>query len=282
MANASLYRRLQLEALDRRDVPSVTVVESTGATGTVVRVYGDQWENTIQVTDNGTAGEGALTITVTDDSDLTADQEYTFDGSVTRVVVCSRSGADTVGYELTDELQADVSRTVVAWLGNQHDSFDAQLAGLAEGSTLKLLVYGGNGIDSLSVTGAGAVAGNLDVRLLGQNGTDSLFADVAGAVSGDLNLVLNGGNGVDVLWAEVTVDAGASDPNDPNNPPAPTGNVTVRVCGGNGKDELTLLVDGAGADGLAAESQFLINGGLGWDTFNYTTGLVDVLDREAK
>ena len=283
MANASRYLRFRpkLEALDGRDVPSVTVVESTGTTGTVVKVYGDQWANTIHVTDNGTAGEDALTITVSDDSDVTPDQEYKFDGSVTRLVVCSASGADTVSYDLTGDLQADVSRTVVAWLGNQEDTFDAQLGGLAADSTLKLYVFGGNSGDTLSVTANGAVAGTLDVRLFGQNGTDSVSAEFMGAVSGDLNLLIHGGNGVDVLSALVTVDAAPTSPEDPVEP-ASTGNVTVKVCGGNGKDDLTLLVDGAGADGLSAESKFLIYGGLGWDTFNYTTGLVDALDREAK
>jgi hypothetical protein len=283
MANASRYRRFrpQLEALDGRDVPSVTVVESTGTTGTVVKVYGDQWANTIQVTDDGTAGEGAITITVSDDSDVTPDQEYTFDGSVTRVVVCSASGADTVSYELTGDLQADVSRTVVAWLGNQEDTFDAQLGGLAADSTLKLYVFGGNFGDTLSVTANGAVAGTLDVRLFGQNGTDSVSAEVTGAVSGELNLLIHGGNGMDVLSALVTVDA-ASDPEDPNAPPPAAGNLTVKVCGGNGKDNLTLLVDGAGAGDVSAESKFLIYGGLGWDTFNFTPDLVTAFDREAK
>jgi hypothetical protein len=285
MANAYRYARFvpRLEALNARDVPSVTVVEGTGTSAGVVRVYGDQWANDITVSDTG-AAEGAVTITVSDDSEVTVDQTYTFEGEVTKVVVCSRSGADTVSYELTDELAAGVERQVVVWLGNQHDSFDAQLAGLADGSSLKLYVYGGNGLDALSVTAAGDIAGSLDVRLLGQNGKDSLFADFAGAVSGDFNLLLNGGNGVDFVWAEVTVDAAVTEPTDPNEPTEPppaTGNVTVQVLGGNGKDDLTLLVDGAGADGLAADS-FKINGGFGWDNFNYTAGLVTVVDREAK
>jgi hypothetical protein len=267
MAGFRSGRLLRLEPLDCRALPSVTVVEADG----ILTVQGDQRANTIEITDAGTGDADAVTVV--------ADGEtFTSTAAVTKIVVRSGGQADTVSYNLGADLTAGVTRTVQVYLGNQHDSFSATLAGLAADSTLTVDVYGGNGHDDLSVTQSGELAGRLDVRLLGQNGKDSVFAGVDGTVSGELDLVLNGGNGVDFLWAEVTASAAPTEPTDPTEPTEPAGDVFVEVLGGNGKDDLTLLVDGADSLGM---SVFEINGGRGKDNFNFTDDVVTVLDAEA-
>src|SRR4051794_16431613 len=49
---------LRLRPLDDRSLPSVTFVEAGG----VLTVRGDQWANTVVVSDDGTAGPGAVTV----------------------------------------------------------------------------------------------------------------------------------------------------------------------------------------------------------------------------
>jgi hypothetical protein len=272
--------------LGERALPSVTWVDNGSGTVTII---GDQQANAIDITDNGTGG-----VTVT-----TADWTKDFDGSTTKVVVWSRGGADAVTYTVADGLTDAVTRSVVVNLGNFSDSFDGHLGDLPAGSDLTLKVYGGNGEDSLSVTG-GAVAGKVTVGLYGGNGWDTMSADVAGDLSGEffltmlggngkdnvsatfagsltgtLDATLNGGNGWDTVGAALSIDAVADGS-------TATPDVTVRVLGGNAKDDLSLTADGAGAGSLT-DATFLINGGYGKDNFvDVTDGVVHVVDAEFK
>jgi hypothetical protein len=251
-------RSLRLEALGERALPSVTWADDGAGE---VTITGDQQGDSITITENGSGG-----FTVQAD-----DWSQDFDNSVTSLVIKSGGGADEVTYNLADGLTEAVTRSVEVCLGNQHDSFTADLGDLAADSDLSLTVRGGNGHDALSVTG-GDVSG-LTLEMFGGNGKDQLSAEFAGALGGNSELTLDGGNGKDKVSASLSVDAPAADSTD-------TPTVAVHVLGGNGKDDLTLTVDGEGASSLT-DPVLEINGGRGKDTFEWTEDVVTVVDSEA-
>ena len=225
---------LRLRPLDDRSLPSVTFVEASG----MLTVRGDQWANTIVVTDDGTAGPGAVTVQADGLS-------YTSQSALTRIRVIGWNGADSVEYHLTGDLTADLAGNVGA------------------GGRLELWVYGGNGEDTLSVGGAGggvAADGRLDVRLFGGNGRDVVGVDLTGVWAGDVNVALWGGNGTDTLSADLTAAAGS------------TGTVKARVFGGNGVDTLTLLTARAATDDPVSFDA-AVNGGNGKDVFTSSDGV---------
>jgi hypothetical protein len=242
---------LRLRPLDDRALPSVSFIE----TGGVLTVRGDQWANTIVVSDDGTALAGAVTVQADGAS-------YTSQEPVTRIRVIGWNSADSVEYHLTGDLTTD--RRVVVCLGNQDDTFTADLAGnVGAGGNLALWVYGGNGEDTLSVGGLGggvAADGRLDVRLSGGNGRDVVGVDLTGVWAGDVNVLVCGGNGTDTLSADLTAAAGSA------------GTVKARVYGGNGVDTVTLLTARAAADD-AVSFDAAVNGGNGKDVFTSSDGV---------
>src|SRR5438034_321947 len=85
----------RLESLDDRAMPSATVpfTEDNG----ILTIRGDQHANTIVVTDDGTGAANAVQVTIDG-------HDYFSQGAVTKIVVNSGGGADTVRYELTGEM----------------------------------------------------------------------------------------------------------------------------------------------------------------------------------
>jgi hypothetical protein len=244
-------------------MPSVTFTETDG---TLV-ISGDQFANSIVVTDDGSANAGNVVVE--------ADGEtYTSLGAVTTIRVVSRSGADDVQYSLTGDLTSE--RTVRVYLGNQHDSFTANLIGdLLEGADLTICANGGNGHDSLAFTGVDANVGlgaSLLVKLLGGNGVDSLAVDYAGLLNGTASFVANGGNGKDSVAGHIVLhswelpETGESQ--------ASSGELTAIFRGGNGVDAMALSVEGA--ESLSVFDA-RVNGGRGKDTFE-TSDNVTVVD----
>ena len=246
---------LRLRPLDDRIVPSVTVSQVGG----VLTVRGDQGANSIVVSDNGTADPGAVTVTADG-------QTFTSQDAVTRIRVIGWNGPDSVEYDLTGDLTTD--RKLVVCLGNQDDTFTANLGGnVVAGGNLSLWVYGQNGEDTLTVGGTGggvAADRRLDVRLLGGNGKDVVDVDLTGLWAGNLNVLLSGGNGTDTVSANLTAADGS------------TGTVKARVFGGNGVDTVTLLTARATA-GDAVSFDAAVCGGNGKDVFQSSDG-VRVLD----
>src|SRR5262245_34025793 len=235
----------RLEVLNERVLPSVTAQVDGG----ILRIIGDQRANEIVVNDNGTDGTDAITVTV----DGTA-LDFTLTEAVTKVVVRAGGQQDTVTYNLTGDFAT--TRTVDVWLGNQDDTFTGNLgawAVTADGD-LTLLAHGCNGQDVFDVTGTGNVEGDLTVKLYGGNGKDDVGVDLAGLFTGNIDLFVFGGNGKDVVRGELTAATGS------------TGTVTAKVCGANGVDDLGLIVDGDGVDGLTVDAQ--LRGGLGKDVFD--------------
>jgi hypothetical protein len=238
----------RLEVLNERALPSVTAEVEGG----ILRILGDQQANDIVINDNGTSGTDAITVTV-DGEPL----DFTLTEAVTDVVVKSAGQQDTVTYNLTADLAT--TRTVEVWLGNQHDTFTGNLgawAVTADGD-LTLTVHGGNGHDTLDVTGTGNVDGSLTVELLGGNGKDDIGVDLAGVFNGTIDLTVSGGNGKDLVRGDVTAAAES------------TGTVTAEFNGNNGRDDLGLIVDGDGVDGLTVDAQ--LDGGHGRDEFDPAT-----------
>jgi hypothetical protein len=241
----------RLEALGDRTLPSVTAVVDGG----ILKITGDQGVNTIEITDTGAATPDAISV-LADGEPL----DITLTDPVEKIVVCSQSGADQVSYNLTGDFAEGTDREVVVFLGNQHDTFTADLGGsIGADSDVELRVYGGNGQDNLSVTGAGAadspfaVDGNLSVLLSGGNGRDTVSFDYAGLFNGTVDFSARGGNGKDILRGTLTAEDGSA------------GTVTTKVCGGNGIDDLGLTVDGAGAEGIDLTAE--LKGGNGKDIY---------------
>ncbi|HEX3148909.1 MAG TPA: hypothetical protein VHR66_12580 [Gemmataceae bacterium] len=249
MANSSTTA-LQLESLNERTVPSVTVVQNGG----ILTVKGDQFANNVQITDDGTAS--GLTVTVDG-------MVYPVTGPVDSVHVRAGSGKDSVSYSLTGDY-VGIARTINVALGNGDDTFTADLShGIDATSSLTLLVDGGNGKDALSVTGpatgsTAVLAGALTIDLKGNNGMDTLSFAYAAEVDGSLTITARGGNGKDTITGDVNVAAGS------------TGAVTIHEFGGNGKDVLGLSVAGDGLAGLSALLDATIDGGHGQDTVTAT------------
>ena len=247
---------LRLEPLNDRITPSAT--PTVVLEGGVLTVTGTQRANDIEITDDGTAG--GLTVTV-DGTD------YPVDGTVDSVHVDARAGHDTVSYTLTGDY-VGTTRTVEVFLGNGHDTFTADLGhGIDAASSLTLRVDGGNGKDTLSAAGAGALAGGLTVELNGGNGKDDLSFEFAGSVdaTGVLDLTADGGNGRDRVHGNVDATADS------------TGSVTAQLLGWNGRDDVGLWVAG---DGLTT-GDLIVDGGRGKDTVAGTDN-VTILDAEAE
>jgi hypothetical protein len=256
----------RLECLGERALPSVTFTEADDGS---LEIRSDQRADSIVVTDDGTG-----TILV----EVAGQDPYTSEAPITTIRIFGASGADDVEYNLTGDLSSE--RTVEVFLGNQHDSFAANVDGaLLEGADLSILANGGNGHDSLTLNGASAnvdAGANLSVEFNGNNGKDALLLNYAAAFMGTASFLANGGNGKDSVGGEVTVlpsetETGESTPS--------TGALTVEFNGGNGKDDMSLSVDVA--DGTTTDDlsvfEATVDGGRGKDTFD-TTVNVDVVD----
>ena len=252
----------RLEQLSDRVVPSCTA----DLTGGVLTITGDNHANDIQITDDGT------TVTVTCDGD--AGQDFT---DVTKIVVKSGNGSDTVSYDLTSDGTVAVSREVNVHLGNGQDIFNGTVNGdLIDGSALSMTTHGENGKDTVNMVVDGGVAAGatLDVLLCGGNGKDVIDSSYTGLLMGDLTWKVTGGNGKDELGANSTFDAGS------------TGTADVKVVGGRAPNTLTLLVtDNSGDDGdpnttdtsTLVDSTFTVDSSHGHDTLDISD-VVKVID----
>jgi hypothetical protein len=254
----------QLESLERREVPAVSIVQS----GTTVFVNGDQFANTVQITDDGTSGADAVTIQI---DSLT----QSFAGTINKIIVETGQQHDQVSYHLTGDLLAGVSRAIEVYLEQGKDTFHAQIDGaIGTGDTLRIRVHGDQGKDSLSVDATDvdiAVGTLLRIYMDGKNGKDFIAVNYSGQVLGKqspsidgpnqkgLWLQLEGGRAPDTVSADLTLDDGS------------TGDVRAWVLGQNGPDDLTLLVSGPGAKQGAR--RLLLDGGLSPDDATFSSGV---------
>jgi hypothetical protein len=248
-----------VESLEDRCVPAVTF----SVNGTHLNIIGDQSGNTVQITDDGTSGANAIKVVADGVTQF-------FSGTIDKINVDTHQGNDSVSYELTGDLQAGLTRYLEAHLQQGSDTFQATVDGnLLAGSTLHFRVKGNQGKDVLSVDAAGVDIARdalFQMYLDGDQGKDSVSVNYSGQVLGHFKLIAEGENGKDTVGADLTFDDGS------------TGTANAQVSGGNGKDNLTLLAQGAGvADLLALNHLHLsLDGGNGKDTCTATSGIVTV------
>jgi hypothetical protein len=139
----------RLEALHDRALPSVTFTEFPDGT---LQILGDDTANVISISDTGKAGPGSVTVQ--------ADGQFYFSqGTVTRIVVFTYGGDDTVDYWLASDLTSN--RTVQVDLGLGNDAFAAHLNGqnLAAGTDFVIQALGGGGKDTMTLDAQGLNAG---------------------------------------------------------------------------------------------------------------------------
>jgi len=261
----------RLEVLDVRALPSVTIAEDSSG---VVTITGDQSANDIEIRDTGGSGTDAVTVWVDG-----VQSDVTFDTAVTKIVLDARGGQDVVAYNLTGSFTDGTDREVVIHLGNQDDTFTADLNGsIGADSDVSLKVCGGNGQDNLSVHGAGtadspwSIDGHLTVKVYGGNGKDTIDVNYNGLISGTgvFDLSVHGGNGKDFVRGDVTAADGS------------TGELNATVCGGNGKDDMGLMVhvNTDASPDLTVNAE--LHGGHGKDFFDPTaiSDNVDIVDTQ--
>jgi hypothetical protein len=251
---------LRLERLDDRALPSVTFVEADGT----LCIRGDQWANTVVVTDDGSSNAGNIVV-------LADGQTYTSQTAITTIRFYGRNGNDSFTYNLNFDLTGE--RNVRAYLGNGEDSFLAHVEGdINDQAALKIWAWGNNGEDQLSFEGVGAnvgLGGSLAVHFWGGNAKDTVNVGYSGALNGDVKFVANGGNGKDVMTGNVVVESTVNSETQETVPS--TGTLTLKFHGSNGVDDLTVSL--SGESDLSTDSKFVICGGQGKDNFLLSANL---------
>ena len=140
---------------------------------------------------------------------------------------------------------------------------------------------GGQGHDTIdvSVSVSPNSTGTLNVGSSGGSGIDTIDVDVNAEIDGLLKILVTGDIGLDTVNSTVNLLTGS------------TGRVESRVDGGIRKDTLTALVsiDGAAATAATLDAllgvgdwSFTLDGNLGFDTGNFTSGVVSTINVETE
>jgi hypothetical protein len=248
--------RPQLEQLEERWCPSVTVSTVPIFNGNLLKITGDSAADTVNVSD---LGNGHMDVTDGDGNALGS-----ADG-VTRVKIDTKGGADVVHYTLVNQLTNSQAILVNLGSGDTNEATfdfspgisDANLLLSVEGASgadaisatlgsltaahVGVFMYGGGGNDNLSVTAGGAnidADSSLLVRLDGAWGDDGIVTTFSGQILGGLFVSADGGRGVDTITSDITADPGS------------TGRLLATANGGQGTDNVTLNVhDNSGDSG---------------------------------
>src|SRR5262245_51969095 len=232
--------------------------------GSVITVKGDEKANTVVITDNGTDGNGNITIQC-------GSLSRTFDGPVSAIRVNTRGGKDSVTYNLASGLAAGVNREVEVELKQGNDTFVANLSGTVAGPSgmlsaaeLQLDVHGNQGKDKLTVNNFLNIDAGARVRtnLSGDQDKDVLNITYQGVQDGFSFLKADGGTAKDIVTVNMQLNSGS------NNTPGDAGDL-AQVLGGNGKDKLTFKV--TFVNPLDVKPIFaLLDGGAGKDSCTAT------------
>jgi hypothetical protein len=245
--------RPEVQALEDRQVLSLT---STFSAGTLT-LRGDAKADRVTVSHDG---NGLVTYSGTG-------LRTTMQSGVTRLVIDTRGGRDTVSFTQTGNLVRDFS--VDVRLGDGADAFTGVLQGdIVAGRTMSLNVQGGDESDLVTVDASQDVDVQAGARLLvnldagGGSTTDKMAFVYRGELDGTLNVGMTGSRGANVLTASVGLDAGS------------TGQVGdtgagSRMDGGRGPDRLTFLVSDSSGASINAE----MDGGAQDDVGTHTTNV---------
>jgi len=247
--------RPQLEALEERWCPSVTVSTVPVFDGNLLKITGDSAADMVNITDQG---NGHIEVTDGDGNVLGSADD------VTRVKIDTKGGSDVVHYSLVNQLTnsqailvnlgsgdtneatfdfapgvSDANLFVSVDAASGADTISATLGSLTAAHA-GIFMYGGGGNDNLSVTATGA---NIDedssllVRLDGAGGDDSVVTTFSGQIMGGLFVSADGGRGADTITSDITADPGS------------TGRLLATAAGGQGTDNVTLNVNDNSGDG---------------------------------
>ena len=250
--------RPQLEPLEERWCPSVTVSTVPVFDGNLLKITGDSEADTVNVSD---LGNGHIDVTDGDGNVLGSADD------VTRVKIDTKGGDDVVHYTLANQLTnseailvnlgsgdtneatfdftpgvSDAKLFVSVESASGADTISATLGSLTAAHA-GIVMYGGGGNDHLSVSATGAIIdedSSLVVRLDGAGGNDNVVTTFSGQVMGGLFVSAEGGRGDDIMTSDVTADPGS------------TGRLLATAAGGQGTDNVTLNVNDNSGDGGAS------------------------------
>jgi hypothetical protein len=246
----------RVEALEDRQLLAVTATVTTDGTLTV---RGGAENDRIRLIDNGTSGVNNVT--------LVANGRTVMPGvAVSRIIVRTGGGNDTVKYNLDGVLATGVSRSLFVDLGPGNNAFAAKLQGsLLARSSLSMNVNSGVGASAMSVSATSniniASTALLTMELSGgQTGPDMTQVNYRGQLSGTIILFGQGGAGDDRLGARMVLTPGS------------VGGISAQYLGGPGDDTFSmniqriLLTDRAGFTAV-------LNGGTGFNQAAITPGV---------
>lgn len=230
--------KFRLETLEGRECPAVQVFNTAG----LLSIVGDQFDNDIEIVDNGTD------VSVLVDGVAVSNSPFT---GVTRVVARGAAGDDSITFTSN---ASSVITAVKLQGGADNDTLilDAStLDRVSASATTKLTVIGGQGADTFDTTIGDVAAGDtVLLTVTGASGADSLTLGVSGSVNGTLTVNANADQGSDTISASLILSPGS------------VGDTTFFARGGQGDDNLTLAVLGEVGGSLVFQG----GGGQGNDT----------------
>jgi len=230
--------KFRLETLEGRECPAVQVVNTAG----LLSIVGDQFDNDIEILDNGTD------VSILVDGIAVSNSPFT---GVSRVVVRGAAGDDSITFTSSSS-SAITAVKLQGGAGNDSLTLDAStLDRVSTSATTKLTVIGGQGADTIDTSIGDVSAGDtILLTITGSSGADNLTLGVSGSVNGTMTLNANSDQGNDTISASLILSPGSS------------GDTTFFARGGQGDDNLTLAVLGEVAGSLVFQG----GGGQGNDT----------------
>lgn len=274
--------RFRLETLEGRDCPAVQVFNTAG----VLSIVGDQFDNDIEIVDNGTDVSvlvDGVAVTNSPFSGVTrvvargaaGDDAITFTASGSSVIAAVKlqggSGSDTLTLDAAtlDRVSGNASTKLTVIGGQGADTIDTSIGDISAGDTILLTVTGASGADNLNLGVSGRVDGTLTVNANSDQGNDSISASLilAPGSGGITTFFARGGQGDDNLTLAVLGGV--------------NGSLVFQGAGGQGND--TVSVSGTVQTDSAGTASIIANGGQNADnvTLSMATTVVGTINAQA-
>jgi hypothetical protein len=241
------------EQLEDRLVPALTIRQ----VGTTMRIIGDDNLNDfIQISDAGTSTPRSVVVV--------ANGQFRFSNlPVTRIIVRTGAGNDTITYQMQRQLAAGNLRNIQVDVGDGHDTVTMNLAGtFFSGSSMRISARLGSGFDTFNLNAPSfAVQANsvLSVDTFGGGGTDQTNINFVTRVDGAVFIRARGEDDHDRFELNGGTAAGS------------TGLLSVRVEGGQGLDVVTPnLQEGSVFDPVRLN--LIVDGGSDFDVCTLAQG----------
>ena len=243
-------RQLLMEELEDRCVPAVTF----SVVGSTLNLFGDDDNNTIQISDNGKTTPNNVTV-IADGQGLVLPAV-----NITTINVFAGEDDDIVTYTQTNNQEGP--RTVNVHLEEGDDTFKATLPkDIRPGQTLTMTVTGDDGEDKINVNARsfGIPAGaHFNLTLDGGDDDDHIGVKHKDTVIGEIVFNAFGGDDEDTISAEfIAFDGGGAGGGGDNtigvagagqgaSGPS-TGTIKANIFGQEDDDEITLFMRKTGA-----------------------------------